>query len=175
MEIKFRAWDKNHKEMIYITDLYWFEEEGVHDGNGNGLYTNYKLMQFTGAKDKNGTDIYEGDILKIPVRRVSSSLSNWWQETNENHGWLGDYVYKVVVKKMVWNDERVVRGIGGFRIEHLPITKLQEDKIIQPRGRERDKQAVDALNARIEQCEVIGNTFENPELYTDQGDLVSTT
>lgn len=164
IEIKFRAWDKNHKEMIYITDLYWFEEEGVHDGSGNGHYTDYELMLFSGVHDKNGTDIYDGDILKVPVRRVSSSYSNWWQETNENHGWTGDYVYKIATRVTTENNNRVYDSIGGFSINSLPITKIQKDEIAKPRGKERDEQAVDDLNVSIKRCEVIGNIYENPEL-----------
>ena len=164
IEIKFRAWDKRHKEMTYITDLYWFEEEGVHDGSGDGHYTNYELMLFSGVSDINDTDIYEGDILKVPVRRVSSSYSNWWQETNKNHGWMGDYVYKVVTRITTKNNNRVCDNIGGFSINSLPITKIQKEEIAKPRGKEVDEQAVDDLNVSIKRCRVIGNIYENPEL-----------
>ena len=39
-EIKFRAWDKRHNSMEYINDLYWFEENGIHDFNDD----NYIFM-----------------------------------------------------------------------------------------------------------------------------------
>jgi len=71
MNLKFRAWDKNHKLMDYIDDLYWFEENGVHDFDGSGLHMDYDIMVYSGMNDSKRTDefpsgqeVYENDIIK---------------------------------------------------------------------------------------------------------------
>ncbi len=63
-EIKFRVFDTDHKIMEAINDLYWFEENGVHDARGEGFGVHYVLMQYTGLKDKNGVDAYWDDIVE---------------------------------------------------------------------------------------------------------------
>lgn len=57
-EIKFRAWEENGNNMLSP------EEVGDHTLNRLTEELPYILMQYTGLKDKNGKEIYEGDIIR---------------------------------------------------------------------------------------------------------------
>lgn len=63
-EIKFRAWNKDCKEMVQMAELLLINK---FDKVLKTEDKNHIIMQFTGLVDNNGKEIYEGDIVKTTI------------------------------------------------------------------------------------------------------------
>src|SRR5258708_442146 len=59
-EIKFRTWFKDIKRMVITDQITLISPVYAMDDGGNVV-----TMQFTGLTDKNGKEIYEGDLLLV--------------------------------------------------------------------------------------------------------------
>jgi uncharacterized phage protein (TIGR01671 family) len=115
-EIKFRAWDKAQKVMTPTFDIFSAKSNPFGDRVifGDPIYEPEKakmfllkdleIIEFTGLHDKNGKEIYEGDILKGLV-------------------WGNDYPN--AIGEVVFRDGSFVDSYWGSEIRnHLRITEI---------------------------------------------------
>lgn len=155
-EIKFRGWDSINKKMIYLKERGCESWRIFNDGSfsilnnlsenayfieSDPLNTNI-LLQYTGLKDCQGKEIYEGDII------VMSNQYPYYDEGELNYVAVVEWIHSSwqYVLKCV-NPSRS-RGISNDLNYYLNNDDLEE-------------------NSKIK-YKVIGNIYENPELLPSE-------
>lgn len=150
---KFRAWNKENKTMDYdggfLFDLSDFNIEHYKylclNVFINKILEELVLMRFIGSHDKEGKEIYEGDIVK------------WREQVDKDESVkTNEYIFGLVL----WNKEecrfivsQITRGkwtykVGDHTFEH-----------------DTEFYSHDGAEFNWEDLEVVGNIYENPELY----------
>ena len=116
-EIKFRVWDKDDKKMFSLGEALKDELISIDYGDCylRAEYINVFLMQYTGLKDKNEKEIYEGDVVECVEMHDSNVDENWhdgnptkiikWDEKNAMYIYPYDLSYWEVIGNVYQNPE----------------------------------------------------------------------
>ena len=153
-EIKFRAWDNKKKEWLFgyeLPNLGGFSLLGetvlldefartvnqfVFHRNGYNA-DDLKVMQYTGLKDKNGKEIYEGDIVAVEDSYVEPI-------TDEGQGPTEEFCH---LSKVVFED-----GQFGVKVkERGDIFGIGFHSLME-------------INQETSEYNIIGNIYENSDL-----------
>ncbi len=144
-KIKFRAWDTEREVMANVSHIGLNDcEVGMEDEECRCWNTPYpyvcKLMQYTGLKDKNGKEIYEGDILSYK-HITYTDCSKTKIEEIEDESFIEIITYSPMAS-IVKPHSKNVKCFG--------YDSINKECLI--------------LDLTSDEVEVIGNKFENPEL-----------
>jgi len=159
-EIKFRAWDEKENRMIEYPDIVVYcNPDGIFTYGTKSFNSHRTLMQFIGIKDKNGKDIYEGDIVG---KYLDENNAVWIKKDTYNEEDASicfergeeDYLNKFYNKKPLevlvyvkYND-----GEAGFGLYEKFLNNIDED--YEEDWHDESEFTLDS------ECEVIGNIYQ---------------
>ena len=137
-EIKFRAWFGEHELLEDIVYPWMITGDGSIYHVGRDIeYSDYQLIQHTGLKDKNGKEIYEGDVVEMEA--IVS--------------YPGEYGADI---DRLYTGEVVIISSKGVC--------LKRPKCIERNDDNREWRCQHYKNVVSYRSEIIGNIYENPEL-----------
>ena len=139
-EIKYRA--VINKD-IYYPEIFSFDSRGISFQCELGYVSTDKFDQYTGRKDSEGVEIYEGDIVNMSYYHYSSEYTGYDDDE-------GSYIGKIMFypsKGFVLTKARKISGIDckTHKVKH-------------------------AMQISAYRCKIIGNIHKNPELLEPTND-----
>ena len=69
--IKLKAWEKNMKEIIPVHNID-FEKKMINTNGAWRMFHEIELIQFSGLKDRNGREVFEGDVYEYTTSYEAS-------------------------------------------------------------------------------------------------------
>jgi uncharacterized phage protein (TIGR01671 family) len=169
-EIKFRAWMQcpysDEWTMVGGDDLAFEDYAPLCDLLKET--DTFKIMQYIGRKDKNGTEIYEGDVVRYFTTyfQHQSSGEMFGTEPHMEFDCGGEMHRKY---------EGVIKFFPstGFILANVKVYECPSEgdcphTIKGDEWEYTSKQSTKIMSCTKERCEIIGNIHENPELLSDE-------
>ena len=117
-EIKFRAWDSKNKKYAF-TDFYLLGEVMLFD-----LLSMYSIEehcdllieQFTGRKDNDGVDIYEGDIVEVEWRDAMEKMNATvvWSKSGAGFDLRNKLIGTLSISYAIFSGDETFKVIGNI-------------------------------------------------------------